>query len=137
MTDQKRSIDSYDALAVSIERVLRSDLEPPGSAEQLAGSIDRIMLAESRAAEQRLAMLRLLVVVPLFIVGVWLLIRQGAAGDEGRRAFVAFVSATWLVYAAVLVLALRRGWFGVHWSSRGNPSPFRRQGRRAEGRPPL
>ena len=111
MTDQKRSIDSYDALAVSIERVLRSDLEPPGSAEQLAGSIDRLMLAESRAAELRLAMLRLLVVVPLFIVGVWLLIRQGAAGDEGRRAFVAFVSASWLVYAAVLVLALRRGWF--------------------------
>ena len=40
--------DSYDALAASIERALRTDLAPQGSATHLVGAIDRVMHDEAR-----------------------------------------------------------------------------------------
>ena len=66
-----RDQDSYDALAVSIERLLRIDISAPNITTQLAVSIDRIMLEEARAGELRLAWVRL----PVTVSGV----------REGRR----------------------------------------------------
>ena len=100
--------DSYDQLALSIERVIRSDLPPPASAQQLAASIDRIMMEESRASELRLAYLRLFFVACFVVMAVDALARSGA--------HVAFVLTTalgvlWLGAAGALALALRRGWY--------------------------
>jgi signal transduction histidine kinase len=107
--------DSYDALAASIERALRTDLAPPGSATHLAGSIDRIMRDESTAGELRLGYLRL-VVVSAFVVATGAML-VGAATGSGSSALMTWVGApvslgvAWLAAATALVLALRRGWY--------------------------
>src|SRR5688572_5683252 len=62
--------DSYDLLARSIERVIRSDLPLPLSPDVLASSIDRIMIEESCAGELRLSYLRVLVVAVFVVLAV-------------------------------------------------------------------
>lgn len=103
--------DSYDALAASIERALRTDIAPPGSATHLAGSIDRIMQDESRAGELRLAYLRIVVVAPFVIVTSAVVLRPPTDEPLLRPGAAALLGVAWLVAAAALVLALRRGWF--------------------------
>jgi signal transduction histidine kinase len=120
MTEQTQSIDSYDALALSIERVLRTDIEPPWSAAHLVGSIDQIMLAEARAGELRLGLLRLVVVAPLLAVGFAALFRVDSQAAMPAALAVAVLGAAWLVVSAVVVLALRRGWYR-RWIARVMP----------------
>jgi signal transduction histidine kinase len=103
--------DSYDALAASIERALRSDLAPPGSAEHLAGSIDRIMLDESRAGELRVGWLRLIVVAAYLVVTTSALLRRSVTEPTLNLVAAAGLSTLWLLIAALLVVALRRGWY--------------------------
>jgi signal transduction histidine kinase len=102
--------DSYDALAASIERALRTDIAPPGSETQLAGSIDRIMHDEACAGELRLAYLRLIAVTPYVAVTANALLRQ-PADSIVVPAGPALWGTVWLGAAAALVVALRRGWY--------------------------
>jgi signal transduction histidine kinase len=103
--------DSYDALARSIERALRSDLEPPGSATHLAGAIDRIMLGEASAGELRLGYLRLLVAVPYVALTALPLLRENASISDGISVVPLLLATIWLAAAGALVAALRRGWY--------------------------
>jgi signal transduction histidine kinase len=103
--------DSYDRLAESIERVIRSDLPPPTSEEQLEGAIDRIMLEEARAGELRLAYLRVIVVAPLVVLTLWTLVRDGTRGVLAVQLVSASASVAWLGIAIALLVALRRGWY--------------------------
>jgi signal transduction histidine kinase len=103
--------DSYDALAASIERALRTDIAPPGSATQLAGSIDRMMRDESSAGELRLGYLRIIVVAPFVIVTSAVVLRPPSDQSLLRPGGAALVGLVWLVAAAALVFALRRGWY--------------------------
>jgi signal transduction histidine kinase len=103
--------DSYDALAASIERALRTDIAPPGSATHLAGSIDRIMHDESRAGELRLAYLRVVVVAPFVIVTSAVVLRPPTDEPLLRPGAAALLGVAWLVAAAALMFALRRGWY--------------------------
>jgi signal transduction histidine kinase len=107
--------DSYDALAASIERALRTDLAPPGSATHLAGSIDRIMRDEATAGELQLGYLRLVVVAAFVLAtGVMLI---GAASETGSTTAILSTGApvslgiAWLAGSSALVVALRRGWY--------------------------
>ena len=107
--------DSYDALAASIERALRTDIAPPGSATHLAGSIDRIMRGEATAGELQLGYLRL-VVAAAFVVATGALLVGAASGTGSRTAMLAVgapvsLGVAWLSGAAALVTALRRGWY--------------------------
>jgi hypothetical protein len=112
--------DSYDALAASIERALRTDLAPPGSATQLAGAIDRVMLGEATAGELRLGYLRVLVAVP-FVALTALPLLAGRATVHDGTALVPLLFATlWLAASTVLVAALRRGWYR-RWVTRAAP----------------
>ena len=79
--------DSYDALAASIERVLRTDIAPPGSATHLAGSIDRIMRDEAPAGELRLGYLHLVVVAP-FVVATGAMLVGAVSGSGFSAAMV-------------------------------------------------
>lgn len=103
--------DSYDALAASIERALRTDLGPPGSATHLAGAIDRIMLDEACAGELRLGYLRLLVVVPYVALTALPLVAGGGPMRDEASALPLLLSTAWLAMSAVLVGALRRSWY--------------------------
>jgi len=103
--------DSYDALAASIERALRTDLDPPGSATHLVGAIDRIMRDEATAGERRLAYLRLLVVAPYVALAALPLLAGRASVNEGSAVLPLLLATGWLAAAGALVAALRRGWY--------------------------
>ena len=103
--------DSYDALAASIERALRTDLAPPGSATHLAGAIDRVMFGEASAGELRLGYLRLLVAVPFVALTALPLLAGRATVHEGLALLPLLLSTAWLAAATALVAALRRGWY--------------------------
>lgn len=100
--------DSYDALAASIERALRTDLAPPGSATHLVGAIDRIMLDEASGAELRLAYLRLLVVAPFVALTALPLLAGRAPVTDGRAVLPLLLATGWLAAAGGLVTTLRR-----------------------------
>ena len=103
--------DSYDQLAESIERVIRSDLPPPTSEDELTGAIDRIMFEEARAGERRLAHLRVIVVAPLVMLSVWALVASGGRVATPVLVVPVVASVLWLATSVVLMLALRRGWY--------------------------
>ena len=107
------ALDSYDALAASIERNLRTDIAPPGSATHLAGSIDRIMRDEATAGERQLASLRLVVVAGFVVVTAAMLASAASAGRAGALAAGAplALGIAWLAASGALVMALRRGWY--------------------------
>jgi signal transduction histidine kinase len=107
--------DSYDALAASIERALRTDIAPPGSATHLAGSIDRIMRDEATAGELQIGYLRL-VVIAAFVIATGVMLIGAASGTGSSTAMLATgapvsLGIAWLAAAAALVMALRRGWY--------------------------
>ena len=103
--------DSYDALAASIERALRTDLAPPGSATHLVGAIDRAMFGEASAGELRLGYLRLLVAVAFVALTALPLLAGRASVSDGAALVPLFLATAWLATAAALVAALRRGWY--------------------------
>jgi signal transduction histidine kinase len=108
---EHRPNDSFAALAISIERVLRSDIDAPTIPLQLAGSIDRIMLDEARAGELRLAWMRLLVVAPYTIVTLLALIHRETGEIVTGLIPAALIGVVWLAGAGAIVIALRRGWY--------------------------
>jgi signal transduction histidine kinase len=112
--------DSYDALAASIERALRTDLAPPGSATQLAGAIDRVMLGEATAGELRLGYLRVLVAVPFVALTALPLLAGRATVHDGTALVPLLLATLWLAASTVLVAALRRGWYR-RWVTRAAP----------------
>jgi signal transduction histidine kinase len=112
--------DSYDALAASIERALRTDLAPPGSATHLAGAIDRIMLDEASAGELRLGYLRLLVVVPYVALTALPLLADNASVRDRVSVTPLLLSTMWLAAAGALAAALRRGWYR-RWVTHASP----------------
>ncbi|NUO38941.1 MAG: hypothetical protein HOQ17_12865 [Gemmatimonadaceae bacterium] len=103
--------DSYDALAASIERALRTDIAPPGSATQLAGSIDRIMYDEARSGELRRGYLRIVVIAPFVLVTSAAALRAPADPSLASHDAAALLGVVWLIAGAALVFALRRGWY--------------------------
>lgn len=103
--------NSYEALAVSIERALRTDLATPGITTDLSALLDRIMLDEARAGELRLAWVRLIVVIPYVVFAVWALFRPGAGAAMDALIPAAVLGIAWLGAALALVVALRRGWY--------------------------
>ena len=107
------ALDSYDALAASIERALRSDIAPPGSATHLAGSIDRIMRDEAMAGERQLGYLRLVVVAAFVVVTAAMIVGATSDGRSGALAAGAplALGIAWLAASGALVTALRRGWY--------------------------
>jgi len=112
--------DSYDALAASIERALRPDLAPQGSATHLVGAIDRVMHDEARGGELRLAYLRLLVVVPLVALTALPLLTGRASISDGDAVLPLLLATGWLAASAALISALRRGWYG-RWVTHAAP----------------
>jgi signal transduction histidine kinase len=103
--------DSYDALAASIERALRTDISPPGSATQLAGSIDRIMHDEARAGELRRGYLRLIVIAPFVVVTSAAAMRAPSGQLVSWPGAAVLLGVAWLIMATALVFALWRGWY--------------------------
>ena len=101
------ALDSFQTLAESIQRALRSDIAGPVSAEQLAESIDHIMLEESRAGELGLAYIRVVVVAPYVALTWWTFVGHSTPQLVAR----ALHTTVWLIAAIALVLALRRGWY--------------------------
>jgi signal transduction histidine kinase len=103
--------DSYDALADLIELTIRTDIAPPGSATQLAGSIDRSMHDEACAGELRRGYLRIVVIAPFVLVTSAAAIRAPAGQSVSWHGAAAMLGLAWLIAAAALVFALRRGWY--------------------------
>ena len=115
--------DSYEALAISIERVVRTDLAErtnvagradlaaPTVTADLTATLDRIMLDEARAGELRLAWVRLIVVLPYAFFAVLALFRPGAAAVMNALVPAAALGTAWIVGSVALVVALRRGWY--------------------------
>ena len=92
--------DSYDALAASIERALRTDIAPPGSATQLAGSIDRIMYDEARSGELRRGYLRIVVIAPFVLVTSAAALRAPADPSLASHDAAALLGVVWLIAGA-------------------------------------
>ena len=109
------ALDSYDALALSIERALLTDIAPPGPAAHLAGSIDRIMRDEATAGELRLGYLRLAVVAPFVVITGAMFVRAASGPGSGIATLSAgapvSLGVAWLAASGALVMALRRGWY--------------------------
>ena len=103
--------DSYDQLAESIERVIRTDLPPAKSPEELAGFIDRIMIEEARAGALRLAWLRVLLAVPVVALALIAVALRPVDQPIARSTVAAAASAAWLAIGVWLALAARRGWY--------------------------
>src|SRR5690348_4231504 len=112
--------DSYDALAASIERALRTDLAPPGSATQLAGAIDRVMLGEAIGGELRLGYLRVLVALPFVALTALPLLAGRASVSDGAALLPLLLATAWLACSTALIAALRRGWYR-RWVTRAAP----------------
>ena len=106
-----RPNDSFAALAISIERVLRNDIDAARLTVPLTGSIDRIMFQEARAGELRLAWVRLLVVAPYAIVTLIALIDRDAGIVIRPLLPAVTLGIAWLGGAVALVMVLRRGWY--------------------------
>ncbi len=103
--------DSYDSLAASIERRVRTDIAVPDADEPITTSIDRIMRQEACAAELRIAYLRPVVFMPLLTLTVLNVVRVDAPlGAALAGATMGFVLA-WLAASLALVVALRRNWY--------------------------
>lgn len=107
--------DSFEQLALSIERVVRGDLPARAAAQQLSTAIDRIMRAESRAGELRIADLRVLLIAPFAVLALVSLVRPGGIDplslSSTATRIAAVLTTTWLALAVVLARALRRGWY--------------------------
>jgi signal transduction histidine kinase len=101
--------DSYAALALSIERTVRAELAPEGEPPELAPSIDRLLLDESRSRELQLGWLRAGVVGSYFLIALGRFLFDTAGVREARVGAVVLGGVS-LAISAVLVAALRRGW---------------------------
>ena len=112
--------DSYDLLAKSIERVIRSDLTPPSSPATLSSSIDRIMSEEARAGEMRVGYLRVMLVAAFVVLALDATARRAAPYQHSLTIATASLVAAWLALSVALVLALRRGWYR-HWLPHAMP----------------
>lgn len=112
-------VDSYEALAASIERSLRTELGPPGSSAQLPVAIDHRLHEEARAGELGLAWVRTGVASISVALSLWSLGAPTADTSDHARSGLAFRLA-WLALSLTLLAALRRGWYRL-WLRRAVP----------------
>jgi signal transduction histidine kinase len=103
-------LDSYDALAASIEKSLRTDLGPADSGTQLPVSIEQRLHEEARTGELHLAWIRVGVVAISVAASVWSIVLPRPANSDETAGGLLFRS-IWLTLAVVLLVALRRGWY--------------------------
>lgn len=103
-------VDSYDALAASIERSLRSELGPADSGTQLPVSIEHRLHEEARTGELGLAWIRTGIAAISVGLSLWSVFFPRIANSDERANGLAF-RALWLVLSVILLLALRRGWY--------------------------
>src|SRR5689334_15505730 len=101
--------DSYAALALSIERTVRAELAPAGEPPELAPSIDRLLLDESRSREMQLGWLRAGVTASYFLIALGRLAFDPGTARTPRIAAVVLGAISTAV-AGSLVAGLRRGW---------------------------
>lgn len=113
--------DSYDSLAASIERRVRTDIAVPPADAPLATAIDRIMHEQACAAEWRIGYLRFAVMAPLLAWGGYEGWRGGATMPAVLAGTAALLTLAWLAAALALMLALRRGWY-ARWVPRVVPT---------------
>src|SRR5690242_18536312 len=101
--------DSYAALALSIERTVRAELAPEGEPPELAPSIDRLLLDESRSRELQLGWLRAGIAGAYFLIALGRLAFDTGGLRDARIGAVALGGVS-LAISALLVAALRRAW---------------------------
>src|SRR6476469_1310893 len=101
--------DSYAALALAIERTVRAELAPAGEPPELAPSIDKLLLDESRSREMQLGWLRAGVTGSYFLIAVGRLLFDPGTARSARVAAVVLGGAS-LALSSALVAALRRDW---------------------------
>ncbi|HEX2781345.1 MAG TPA: histidine kinase dimerization/phospho-acceptor domain-containing protein, partial [Gemmatimonadaceae bacterium] len=104
-----RTRDSYEALAVSIERTILSDLAPTTARPELAPTIEQTLLEEARANEIRFAGLRVIAVAAYLTVALFGMLRAGVPFPP-LRLTAAILGGVWLALAGFLAMRLRHGW---------------------------
>lgn len=102
---------SLQRLIISIARTVREDLGSHDSSSELVPSVDRVVLTEARAGEQRLAYLRALVVAPYLVITLWTLVRRPEGTSAAPLIPAVVLGSVWVAGAIILALALRRGWY--------------------------
>ncbi len=102
------SSDSYDVLAASIERALRSGMRQAPE-EGLSAAIQRALLEEARLGELSIAAFRIPVVVFCGLFGVAIGTHGGSLTNDGL--LVVVVALVWAVWSVGLLVALRGGWY--------------------------
>lgn len=112
-------MDSYDSLAVAIERNVRSDVGPPASDAKLAASIDRRLREEARTGELGLAYVRAGVAIVNVMLSLWSVGSPRPTTSMYAAGGLVFRT-IWLALAIALLLALRRGWYRL-WLRRAVP----------------
>src|SRR5690348_14948855 len=100
--------DSYDILAASIERALRSGI-PVGTDDGLPEAIQRALLEEARRGELSIAAFR----IPVVLVSGALAAIIAASPSRSTTPWLgeAALAAAWALCAIGLLVALRRGWY--------------------------
>lgn len=101
-------MDSYDILAASIERALRSGLRQAPEAG-LSSAIQRALLEEARIGELSIAVFRIPVVILCGLYGLAIGVRGGHLTDAAL--VVIAVAVVWGAWAVALLVALRGGWY--------------------------
>ena len=102
--------DSYAALALSIERTVRAELAPEAAPHELAPSIDRTLLDESRSRELQLAYLRAGVIGSYLLIAIGRLVFDPGGAARMPRIAAVVLGGISLAFAGALVAGLRRGW---------------------------
>lgn len=109
--------DSLDALRMSLTAKLGRELPDRESMEDVEPEVGRLLLDEARENERRIAALRLTLSL------VYLALTAASPAVTGTRISMAELLAAeaWTLVAALLYLALRRGWYRM-WLRRVAPA---------------
>jgi signal transduction histidine kinase len=113
-------LNSRQALAAEITESLRRELSARTSLEKLGATIENTLLDEARRAELKLAYLRASVAGAFlaFVALTSVRLRIASAPPLSAGAIAAVLC--WAVFAASILIALRRGWYRA-WLRRGIP----------------
>jgi signal transduction histidine kinase len=103
--------DSRQRLAASIERSLRGQMPAGASRDDLAAAIERALVIEARRSELTLARLRAATALAFTVIYAGAHVWPGVAGLRSFPAAAAVFTGFWTIGAALLLLALRRGWY--------------------------
>lgn len=109
--------DSLDALRASLTARLGENASGSLAREDLSSVIGRLLLDEARENERRIASLRLVLSLVYVVLGAGTIV----AGQHSISTFAVLAAAAWSSAAAVLYVALRRGWYRT-WLRRVMPT---------------